>query len=35
MWKQVLKMNNSQRFCLEQEMHIVRGETSRVRGFSI
>ena len=31
----ILKMNNSQRFCLEQEMHTNRGETTRVSGFSI
>ena len=25
------KINNTQRFCLEQEMHTVRGETTMVR----
>ena len=29
----ILKMNNAQNFCLEQEMHTVWGETYRVRGF--
>ena len=30
----VLKMNNARRFCLEQEMHTFRGETTRVCGFN-
>ena len=30
-----LKMNDTQRFCLEQEMHIVICETTRVRDFNM